>query len=573
MPSRPENPEDSGLSPVSVALKSGRWEYLVPIAILLTLLGYIVGYPDRINHDCALVLSCAQVLFHGGLPYVDFVDVNPPLIFYVNLVPVLLASVTGLGLPLAFSIFVFVLLLVSTLATAAFLRNSVFQFTLWTRTFILSVSLLFSLFVYAIGDFGQREHLFAVVFFSWFWCRMIRYSGGRVAPIISVPVGILVGIVACLKPHFLMIVFFVEIVALIEGKNFKVLLRPEALSLFVVGLAYGLHFLFLPAVVKEALFGRWLPLFARYYRGTDLDLPSYYAHHSLAIPAGVSLALVCVVALVAVWQRGQRSLMIELAGAAFVASVLSMWIQKKGYSYHLVPAKLSLILVVITLSIWWHEESVRREGVFRYISRRFRDVPATVVALSLFFFSLKGLVAPGGYYAWYESFEPFREAILKYTSETDQVTFFSGVHGGYPTLVQVNRLPGSRYLTGVPSVVFYRDSLRFDSAGRFLYHGVGQMPREEKQIVDDLAEDIHQRRPKLIFVNDSDSSRVCTKGFRILPYLRHVGIIGKAMSGYTLIGRVSGHLMYMRVDSGDGSSSGSRTGSRIDLSVRRAVTD
>lgn len=165
MTSRAQDNEIGSPPFVSPPRRRWGWEYFIPGAILVTLLGYILVYPDRINHDCAYVLNCARVLSLGGLPYIDFVDVNPPLIFYVNVLPVVLANITGLGLPLAFSICVFVLLLLSTAVTAVLLKSPVFQFTPWMRTLIISAVLLFSLFVYASGDLGQREHLFAIVFF------------------------------------------------------------------------------------------------------------------------------------------------------------------------------------------------------------------------------------------------------------------------------------------------------------------------------------------------------------------------------------------------------------------------
>jgi hypothetical protein len=526
--------------------KRWRWDYLIPGAILVTLLAYIFLYPDRINHDCAQLLQEAKILTLGGLPYVDFVEVNPPLIFYIDVVPVFLANVTHRALPLAFSIWVYLLIVVSTLTTYSLLKNEAFELSELGRSFILSAMLLLSLYIYASADFGQREHLFAIVFFPWFWCRVVRYEGGKVDRVLALVVGVLGGIGACIKPHFLIIVLAVELVAILQTKGFRSLLKPETIGFGVAGYLYGAHFLFLPAVVKQALFGRWLPFMSRYYRATDIDLFSYYLHHRLMAPAAVGLLLLCIAVVIVTLRRRRWSLFVELGFAAFVASIIALWVQKKGYSYHLIPVKYSLVLVLIGLCLWWYEEVSRGEGAFRRVARWLRTVPALLVSLSLLLFSAKELIARGGYYAWYESFEPFRKAILKYTNEGDRVLFLSNLHGMYPTLVQVNRLPGSRYIGTIPSTAMYDQSLRPDPDGRFPYHQRSQMPPEEVRILEELSEDISTLKPKLIFINVSDSCVACPHGFNMGEYLAQSGILDSAMRSYTKVGMANEEAIYIR---------------------------
>lgn len=545
-----QNIEINNPAPGLVALKRWGLEYFIPGAILLTLLGYILRYPDRINHDCALILNCAKVLAQGGYPYIDFVDVNPPLVFYINVIPVLIAKVSGLGLPLVFSLSTLFLLFVSTLAAQFLLKNRALALAPWIPTFIVSAALLLSLFFYGSADFGQREHLFAMVFFPWFWCRVVRCYDGEINSSVATLVGVMAGIGACLKPHFLMIVLSIELVAVLRRKNVKALLKPEVLGFLFVGFAYGVHFLFLPPFVKEALFNRWLPFIARYYPRADQDLFSWYIHHRYVIPTGIGLALLSIAVVVAVRQGGRRSILIELTATAFVASLISLWIQQKGYSYHLIPVKLSLILLVLSLSIWWYEGSVRREGVLRYVSFHVRGIPAALLGMGLLFFSVKELVVPGVFYKWYESFEPLRKAILENSTETDRVTFMSKVIGAYPTLVQVNRQQGSRFPADVPSVGMYADSLHHNFKGEFSYRKRSEMPPEEVRILEEVSEDIVKQKPKLIFINVSDSCYAWIKGFNVGKYLAQSGFLDDAMRNYTMIGLVDEHEMYVRQDHG-----------------------
>ena len=45
---------------------------------------YIIYYPLSTNLGSAMYLQAGQMLLEGQMPYVDFVDINPPLIIYVS---------------------------------------------------------------------------------------------------------------------------------------------------------------------------------------------------------------------------------------------------------------------------------------------------------------------------------------------------------------------------------------------------------------------------------------------------------------------------------------------------------
>jgi hypothetical protein len=67
----------------------------------------------EINRDCALYLQCAQFLLAGSIPYVDYVEISPPLAHYIHVLPVLLARWVGQGVVIVFHTMVMGLALVS----------------------------------------------------------------------------------------------------------------------------------------------------------------------------------------------------------------------------------------------------------------------------------------------------------------------------------------------------------------------------------------------------------------------------------------------------------------------------
>ena len=44
-----------------------------------------------------MYLEMGRYLLEGRLPYVDYIELNPPLIHYISVIPVFLADLTGIN--------------------------------------------------------------------------------------------------------------------------------------------------------------------------------------------------------------------------------------------------------------------------------------------------------------------------------------------------------------------------------------------------------------------------------------------------------------------------------------------
>ena len=75
---------------------------LAAITILMAVLLGILNAPARINHDNAMYLAMGEGLLRGEVPYVDLIDLNPPLIVYLNTIPAAAARLLGIYPPLTF---------------------------------------------------------------------------------------------------------------------------------------------------------------------------------------------------------------------------------------------------------------------------------------------------------------------------------------------------------------------------------------------------------------------------------------------------------------------------------------
>lgn len=518
------------------------WLDLVPLTFLLVFVALIFGAPSRINHDCAYVIQCAQLLTMGKLPYVDFIDVNPPLIFYINMLPVYAASITGVTLPQAFSFFVLAQLAMSTGILWYLFRLRTLNLAPYARAALLVSWVISSFYVYSTGDFGQRDYLVILMSFPFVIIRIIRYYGDSVPLAAAIGVGVLTGLGLSLKPNFFFIVIIPELIALARTKKFRLLVSAEVLAAAGFGAAYILHFFFLPAIVRTELFDRWMPFFVQYYGTINLNLFQYVFKQPMVIGGIAALLVLTLLSFIIVRRRGTSSLRIEMLVGVVLGSFFSYWIQQKGYSYHTLPAKISFVMLALFSAFWFYDEVMRRREQFP-LRRTIAVWPSIIIVCSLLAVTVRSAMADKAY-TGYEYFEPYRSAIRTHSAKNDRILFINTIlFPAYPTLVQTDRLPGSRYLTSFPLAgVYYTKDYRTP----FAYRTLESMPPDELLFLRELASDIETNKPAIIFIYHKGQCSGMPAGFEMLTYFRKARFLETAMRDYAYSDMVLDFAMYLR---------------------------
>ena len=178
------------------------WGLVLALAPALLFLPAVLAPP--VNHDVAAILSFSQRWLGGERLYTDLIDVNPPLIFVLNLIPAGIASWTQLDAIEALRVCVF-----GYGAFAGWLAFRVRDRACEGVAERLFVDVLPALFLLAAGyDFGQREHLMALGALPYLLCAARRATGER--PRGRVAAALLASVAFALKPHFLAIPALVE---------------------------------------------------------------------------------------------------------------------------------------------------------------------------------------------------------------------------------------------------------------------------------------------------------------------------------------------------------------------------
>ncbi len=445
--------------------------------------------PLRINHDCAALLMLGELLLDGAMPYRDFADMNPPLITYLNTVPAMLGRMLGVSPIVVFHLLVVALLVVSGLQIHGLLKRRRMGLSASGRGLILLAWLLSYCIVDLHGDAGQREHLFMLLYAPYLFLRILRHRGGEVSGWYAVLLGVQAGIGASIKPHFLVAAAAVELALLIRSRRWQTLVRPENFALASFVAAYVAHWAFVPAAMREAYFGRWVPLTCQGYHSYDMScrrlLRTIFG--STASMTAIAAALLAALQLT---RRPRRLSHLLLALAALTAMGFALVVvQYKGWSYHRIPLDVAGLLCLAAV-----------------VASRIRPPTPSVGQ-----WIIGGLMIVCLLTVWLRDREKaraetpgvamLRELVVAHTRPKDRVLFVTtSVLPTFPMLAQIDRRPGSRYMCMFSIAFFYAGSEKAD------YHRWDEASAEERQYLDDLREDVERLQPRLILVLDRDGS-------------------------------------------------------------------
>ena len=312
--------------------------------ILVALLSHSILHHVQINHDCAACAQMGQMLFEGQMPYVDFYDINPPAIFYINLLPAAMSHVLHQPLTLSFSLCVGMLVALSWAQLRVAIRRTPLRITTAENSLITLSWLAINALIYIRGDFGQREHLFALAYLPALAARAVCQEGGRMPLGTAIWLGIQAGIGACIKPHFVLIAVAVEACFLAHGRKWKSLISPDAMAFAAVIILYLLHWLVLPAAMRDGYFHRCLPFAMHGYTAYERTLGDLIAN-----TPGTLFLVTAVGGWFMLYISRLRRPMLLGFNVAAIAGLAICFMQRKAWTYHYIPFEMAATLATAVL--------------------------------------------------------------------------------------------------------------------------------------------------------------------------------------------------------------------------------
>jgi hypothetical protein len=296
------------------------------------------------GHDQMWLLYAAKLMLRGQPLYGPTIfETNPPLILWMSAIPAALANRTHLP-DTAWGKLCVALMLAGVAALCLRLYGLARP---QVRRAHLAALLFAFITIFAVmpaRDFGQRDHLLALLILPYIVAAAVRGHGLGIPPRLAILTGLLALAGLALKPHQVLIPLFIETALLLWQRPRGIsLLRLEFKAMVCAGMV------FLAAV--------WI--FAPMYFTvvTPLARETYWAYGGLTwlqlVKQSIQLHLLLVLDSVLILRRGASRLtrMLALGG---LAATCAFYLQGTGWYYQQLPALtlLGFALVVELLDLY-----------------------------------------------------------------------------------------------------------------------------------------------------------------------------------------------------------------------------
>lgn len=558
------------------------------LAFLGMQLAFYLAHPLQAEADQSMYLSMADLLLCGRLPYVDCYDNNPPLIIYLNVIPIVVARAFHLLIPLAAKLVMFAISLLSCclafLLTRGGGKAAGNALSSPESNGDINIGWLFAAAILGFAtfneqqmmDLGQREHIFAILYFPYLLLRTLRYregvnDGSSAAPgrSLAISVGVLAGLGIALKHYFALIALLVEICLCVYGRTVRKVFfgSPENWACAAVIALYLLHFLFLPRGMLEGFFQVLLPIYKagyKYYTNSFIFNFMTFWRHDFAYSFLFSLIAVLIVVFVESPRRALHTykssitpLLISLLAFTW-ASAAIFFLAGQSWQYHMVPVRMGWLMLAFVESACLLRGLALLFPRYGLVTALAALLPLAYAGLALVdykerfdsqaessgVYDLAFLGYKGTAYNW--EVNPALAKIVSNTTKEDTVLFLStAMAPGYPAMIQSERRPGSRFIHGMPFIVLdFVCTLNREEEEKLGAKNMTAAQVKNKEHFDKLrhqfllwyGSDIKKYKPKLIFIQQIPMEDI----------LRQAGFQKTYMADYKLIEKDLGLNIYKR---------------------------
>ena len=506
------------------------WLSLLPPLLFLPML-----LAPPVNHDVAAVLSFSERWLAGEQLYVDLIDVNPPLIYVLNLIPAAIAQMTPLDGVVALQLCLITLGLALWLL-ALRVRDRAAEGPVERALLDVVPGLV----AFGAGyDFGQRETLMAALALPYLLAAARRIDGAR--PSGNAAAALLAAVGFALKPHFLVVPALVEL-AVVFGRARHIGLPAVRASLrdpvpWMMAAVWLVYAVSLPLVFPDYL-GVVVPLVLDYY----LDNGGQTPWGLLQLPRMGTIVLL-LVPLAAIALRAPSRLgagLPRVLALAALGAVVSALAQHKGWSYHIMPIELFTCSLGSVLAARWLDGL--GAGVHPRSAMR---VAAGLAALFGLYLVSEG-EAPWNQLSWRGSDGYRLTALLNAEAAGERVLVLSpGVAPIYPALNYAH----ARMTLRTMNIWLLEGAYLACPDGGKRYRDVWEMGRPEFFLYRTVAEDFARAPPAAVVVDNRNAIPRCAdEDFYLIAYFSRHQLFAEVWSHYALAGRWGRYSVYARRD-------------------------
>lgn len=513
---------------------------LAALLVLWRLVDFMLD-PLAINWDVSMYLQIGTMLLDGGIPYIDIVEINPPLVWYLHAIPAGISRLLGISLPLTFNLLVVVAAMFSSALVYHLLKQSSDDDNWYAPAIIALVPLISLHWFGKVGVFGQREYLFMLALLPYLILRILRYQKTEINLATTLFIGLLVATTAFTKAQYFGVLLIATELALAwRHKSIRPWVAPEIIVIALFGAAYAAHFFALPEAAWKAFFFRYVPLILGNYDAYSIDPDQLIRLFTTKI---LPPLIIAVGGTIIGW-RHQSSVYRDILMLALLISIvgaITFWLQGKGWPYHRIPTVFgAIVTIAVVISSSDKLESLCNRIASPVSKNKNMAVGIVTVAIAI---AIVGMT-PKHYDA---SKVYFAKVFESYGTAGDAILILSGsVVPGYPALVQAQRRSGSRYLISFVVPMLYSNGIA-DPSSPHGYRLPPEWQKEEALFLSELSEDIVKLKPVLILVEKGETCLACPPGFSMLDYFTgNEKLMFRVNSNYTRVEDSTPYAIFKR---------------------------
>lgn len=518
-PARPRY-ADSRAVPLSRARLLG-WAGFAPAAFFLL----CILLPP-LNHDVAAVLDFSRRWLAGERLYVDLLDVNPPLIYLLNLLPAALAHWTLLTPVQA--------LLLCLVGYAAMLwwmtdalRAGRAEGTVEAAVLTTTIPLLL---VMAGSDFGQRDVMMGMATLPYALLAARRIEGPPVRRHLALGVSLVAALAFALKPYFLAVPLLVELLVLrrLGFGRWRRDLVPWTLGL--VWLGYGL----VVALAFPVWWERVLPFAWEVYGA--IHGPGFWGVLGTDVMGAAGLLLLAM----PLAMRPESGAFAQALAAATFGAFLSAWVQHKGWSYHVLPVTILGCGAAALAAARWLDRSLPAAR-----ARAVAPALATVAACAIALYAVRGGETPWRQTAFHGQ-TPGRltDWLRQHAFGADVLALSPDLFPLQPALTYAQARQHLHAMSIWPLQGAYRNC----PPGPEPYREPHRMGPVELAFYQRTAEDFAASPPRALIVTRYANIPACGERFDLLQYFLRHPLFAEAFLRYQPAGEIDGHRLFLRQD-------------------------
>ncbi|MBE9605586.1 hypothetical protein IAI18_11985 [Acetobacteraceae bacterium H6797] len=510
------------------------------LAALLPALAYLlVVLSPPLNHDVSAVLNFSERWLAGEDLYTDLIDVNPPLIFVLNLLPAWIADHTPLDGPRALQLCLLALAGV-VWAMSARIRRGRNEGPVEAAVLSAVVPLYL---VIAGYDFGQREHIMACAALPYFLLAARRVEGQPTRWPLLLSSTILAGLGFALKPHFLAIPAFVELVVLLERQRLaghgvsrletlaRSIVDPVPWLLAAVWAAY-LASIF---IFFDDYFGYVVPLVWDYYLDNG-NLNRF----SVLVSDDMGPMVLLMLVLVPASLRLRAGALSRILAAALLGAFLSAWVQHKGWTYHVLPMLMIGTLLACVLAARFADDALPPAR-----GRLSAPLLGLAAAAMVAVYGVRGGEAPWREIGWDGSRAERLTEMLQQEAYGERLLVLSP--DIFPVYPAINYATAQSTLRTM-NLWLLEGTNRTCPANGARYHETWEMSRAEFFVYRTVAEDFAEAPPAAVLVSTNPGIPWCGKEFDFIEYFSRHPLFADTWTRYRLKGEIEGYKLYVRED-------------------------